>query len=1041
MLEQYINTNPITVNIIDKEDINKKEVITIKFPDKWIDTGNKKQSNISGLFNNKSASSGYNEDIKQTGNIYNINHMNLLPYFTIEEVKYMVCSFLRYDINSIIRVYTNEDDDYVLSEDKERCKGFKWIHMDKRLTDYNAFESCISIGYKQLFIDIDKTGKILNNNYDYKFYNNYCKIQKYIKTMIDNNKTFNINKESILNLTSVQNLEVMLIYGADKETEMINEINITKLFNMLHVSNNLKKILINDNLLTEFNNEDREIQYIKTPSDIEDSFKNTFSRYNCCSVYVVNEIFPSITLSRVEIYKNGVIKCCFIINDPELEEHIIKDVINNYFNREKGKFWKLFKKIHIEECIYSYNYDINNYIPQYGNISYIIMLENIKTKNFKNSFNLVEQEIPTMIYKTNSSTFLNVYSSFNKCSFYSYYYSRCFRNLVTNLTAKSDILTHIHLQALDTNELVFYLTRCSSKDDLYMNALLILPLFNIDQKAKEKEDDFNNLPLEEKYKRIKKKYQKIPTKKALKKLIEIDPVLFGNRKINDTEVRPYSALAQKREQRVVSITKQEYDTVYKINPEYVANIKNQSQGNQRLYLFCPFDKFQHLNFHHYHNQLCIPKCTTAITKRSQYMYCNEQLDTKGAIDTGMSDSSKMIVFYSPLLQPGRKCKPPDELFMICENYILYKLELNINLLKYSLDNYNLPPYIITRDNINKVYYINTEIEKNQDYILYIQSELDSGYYLVINEENGSPFMLSEHSELFMFLKSIQTDNNTGYEFFNFIDNVLKLNISKDYEKKTFKTLINELYEIHNYKYITNLKNTRVLGIRKDNMLLMTPQLVYDKNTLSLNEEKINIVLPISTFPDIKQFESKFIKTYYKDYEDNKIHIIEYMGVDVIVKPFDEEEITNSTANIILFDYEAYYNFYLFSASGRQHENNFIKYQESQQLTNIIYTLIYIYFNTVKDANINGFIKKLEELKILHDSTTIIQKIDEKAGIVSWRTTKINKNELIKVLETIDITDFKTLTNVIYNELYNTLNIYSIRQGETIKSKIITNNTL
>ena len=1034
MHDLYINTNPVEVNMLDKDN-NLVEKITLKFPTKWINgSTDNKGKDAKSLFSGKRNSSKYEEDIKIEGKTYNINHMNLLPYVTIEELKYMVASFLKTDYKNILKVYSLNDIEYVNKDDVDKCKNYNWTHMNERLVDIDAYNVSLSIGYKKLVIDVLYSDKKIINTYDYKFYDNYKEIITYINSILLNNEN-KLTKEEITEMACVQNIEVMLVYGSDNNTG-INEINITKLFNILHINANLKKILIHDNALTDFNNEERETQYIKTMSNIDDPFKNTFSRYNCCSIYVVNEIFPGITLSRIEVYKDSLIKCCFIVNDPDIAIDVVKDVMTTYFGRDKGKFWKLFDKLHIDECIYNFDYSSSNFIPIYNNMSFIYTLDEVKASHFKNSFNIVNQEIPSMVYKTNTSSFMSVYSSFNIGTFYNYYYSRSFHNMVTNITIKADVLSHAHLQASDDSSVVCYISKCFSDDDLLMNSILLLPIFEISKQVKQSADDYDNLPPEEKLKIIKNKYQKIPTKKAIKKLIEVDPILFGNRKINEKDFRPYSALAQKKEQRVVSITKKEYDEIYKINPEFVANIKNQSQGNQRLYLFCPFDKFEYLNFHHYHNQLCIPKCTTAITKRSQYMYCNNQLGAKDVADSSESDVSKMIVYYSPLLLAGRRCKPPDELFMLCENYNLLKLDMGVNLMEYYLENAGLPPCILTRNNIEKMYIINTEIEPNQDYALCIQSELDNGYYYIYSELDGSPYKLSEHRELFNFIKSIQVNKNTGYEFFDFLATVLKITFSKEYDNKTFKQMIEELENVHKVQLITNLNKNKIVAVKHKDKLWFTPELPYDRNTLTGDYKNINITLPNSKFPKISQFNDFKAGPFYKDYKDNLVHVVKYMKTYIIVEPFDP----GPTIPCIYFDYEAYYNMYLLSASAKIREQFIVKYRDQKLIKNILYTLIYIYYNTY-DSNLESLKDILINMGIVIEGPTNINYIDEKINLVSWRKTKINNKEFEQIFDSIKDVDYKTLIYIVYIELYDSMNIYSLKDNECISNKIITNNTI
>ena len=1059
----YINVNPVHVRLYKKADIDKydkfeyitmnnfkdlkyKEVI-IKFPTTPI-FENKEEKNLNNVFRKKSIFE-YVPDISKKDNVYTVKHMNLIPYMTIEEFKYLIASILKTDENNILNIYpTNENMEFVNEIDKERCKDFYWLHNNEVLPDYNAYQHTASIGYSSIIVNVIDDEREINVNYDFKFYPRYLKIIQYIEN-ITKNTTINITKDIILSNADLQNVEVLLINGsADKNT--ITNINILKLFTSLHTSISLKKILINDSVLSVYNLENRDMQYIKTPSEIKDGFKNTFSRFNCCSIYVINEIIPGLVLSRLEVYKDGFIKCCFIINDPEIKIDTIKETMQDYFKREMvdgelkqtGKFWKLFSKLNIAECIYNFYYDDINFIPIYHNISYIIMLDNVKTRRFKEKFKIIDQEIPSLVYSTNTSVFLSAYSTMEAGGFYNFYYSRSFHSLVTDSTLKNDIMSHVHLQAQSDETLICYISKCYKDDDLILNASLVLPVFDYDfNKTDEDNDEFDKLPIEQKVKKIREKYKKLPTKKAIKKLNESDPVLFDNRYINEKEKRPYSALAQKKEQRVVVITKKEYDAIVEINKEYVSDIRNQTQGSQRLYLFCPFETFPFINFHHYRDQLCIPKCTTNITKRNQFTFCNNQLDAKNVTITETGDLSKMIIYYSPLLVPGRKCKPPEELGQVCENYILLKLDKETNIYDYCINKYDVKPFIITRDNINKQYYINTEITyTDEDYILVIQSELDNLYYLVLGENTYKPYLLSEHKETLTFFKSIQLNKNVGYTLFNYIDSVFNFGISKMYFNKTFTEIMFLLENVYKISFVTN-ENKTIIGIKKDNILLFTPSLEFDANSIKINTMPINSLINSCDFPKIDMFNPDLITQYFKDYESGEIRVINYDGVHVIIKPINENDLITMDSDIILFDYSAYVDKYRFAVGGHKKERNFMNYKSSSAIETLINLLIYIYFNTVDFDKFDKmeFIKLLKNIGIVNEKETLIEYTDKEKNNISWKNSTINEKDFLEIINRVHINNV-SLVNTFYEELTSTLNIFKLKENEKITVKMITNNT-
>ena len=651
-----------------------------------------------------------------------------------------------------------------------------------------------------------------------------------------------------------------------------------------------------------------------------------------------------------------------------------------------------------------------------------------------------------MVYKTNTSIFLNTYSIQGLESFYSYYYARTYRTMSTDTTVRSDVLSHSHVQILDDDNAVIYFTKIYSIDDLIMNSMLFLSMFGLNSSTNDDdENNLSNLPPEKQIEKIRKKYQKIPTKKGIKKLNEIDPILFGTRVINDNEIRPYSALAQKKEQRVVSITKSEYDIIHETQPEYVINIKNQSQSSQRLYLFCPWEKFPYLNFHHYHNQLCIPKCTTAITKKTQYLYCNNQLEAKGYRTDFTGDSSKMIVYYSPLLLPGRKCFPPDELSVVCENYLFLKLQPDIDLLNFCRENYNALPCVILRDNVDKQYILQTEVSfrESLNYILIIQSEMDGKYYNVIDDE-GKPFIISEHKEFMKFLKAIQTQNNVGWDVFNYIDEIFSLGISKLYKENTFKNVLLKLIENFDIKFVSNPQLSEIIGIIYKKIFLIIPSIKYDKNVFEIDLMNVNTALSSSTLPPLKLFSPRYITKYYIGFSDEdspqnnkKVYAIEYKGITVLIEPTENINDNNlSTKPLILFDNEAYENYYKFITSRKQFINYFTDTQQETLIKKLITIYLFIYYNNFSMDD--GVVFPPKDIPTITQEPTNIKFYNK---MISWKLSNINKEDFQNVFNKyFSNISQNNIVDIFYRTLQENLNIYH-GKNTTITSKIITNNTM
>lgn len=895
----------------DEKEVLKR--ITVSFPKKLVDIPKgsiQPEFSLMKLCEKKATES----DVVKLS----VSCVNILPWMTLEEVKYVIATLFRLEYSNILRV--------------EKI-GVKFVGKNNA----DVYDNMMSVGYSTCIFHCLHQSYDTNVSYDYKFMPNYRLLHKYISSLPS------VSSESIMKSKICQNVEVMLTWGDDslrscdeshsphdssndggddsghevtendsshdgdkdggevrgdvsggalptkqqvfifknlyEKSSKNTPIDIVKLFNMTKVSQNIKKITIHDNVFTEYNNEDRETQYVKTFEGISEPFKNTFSRFNCCVIYTSSEVFPSIMLSRIEFYNCGMIKCCFMITDPEMTFEDIDAKLQQYFSKDGsdkrgGKFWQTLEKTHVDECIYDDSFTIFSLQPSYGQFSFIYNVDDTDkdVSVSLDKFSVISnQTVPHTVYKTNTSIFISGYSMDSSSVRKHHAYTKTFRPMVTEITLRLDVMSHIHVQCLDDNNAVIYFTKIYTWDDLVMNAALVLPLFsekcwNKNEEKNVKQKPGSVLPDEVLLEKIRKKYQKIPTKKGIKKLNEIDPILFGTRVINERDVRPYSALAQKKEQRVVSITRHEYDVIRRINNEYAANVKNQSQSSQRLYLFCPWEVYPFLNYHHYHNQLCIPKCTTNITKRTQYIYCANQLEAKDYSTTFDGDSSKMIVYYTPLLLEGRKCFPPDELSVICENYLLTKYSGNINIAKLTMDKYGCLPFIILRDNVSKKYIIQTELvmneEENNKYMLVIQSELDHGYFLVIDDED-QPFIIHEHEEFMKFVLSIQREHNEGNSVFDFIQDIFpKTRIPPN---TTFINAIKILQDMK-VKFVVNPFKEYIIGVIVGGHYLSIPPI---KNISGVDTMSIGTVISaVGTsfkLPPLDLFNERFITKYFVEY--------------------------------------------------------------------------------------------------------------------------------------------------------------------------------
>ena len=450
----------------------------------------------------------------------------------------------------------------------------------------------------------------------------------------------------------------------------------------------------------------------------------------------------------------------------------------------------------------------------------------------------------------------------------------------------------------------------------------------------------------------------------------------------------------------------------------------------------------------------------------------------------------MIVYYSPLLMPGRKCFPPDELTNICENYLLYKLPINTDIYEYVKTKYNARPCIIQRDNVNKQYILHTELNKDVIYVLVIQSELDNGYYIVIDDEN-KPYIINDNKHFNSFLISNQIDKNIGYTLFNYIDSVFNIGISKLYTTKTFNEILTLLVDKYGIKYVsfTDNNNNVIIGIIYKGVLLITPTLKFNQMVSQFDNTRINIALDSCKLPPLSMFQERYITKYYVDYkpmaEDQSetdgrrplfeqsetdgrrplfeqsetyyVKCIEYKNVDVLIEPTALEKVNGLQSlekAIVLFDYDAYVKYFKMVSSKKIFIRQFQQLQHHQ----VIKTIINIYVFIKLTNNINsqgnhhglplGVRNKLDKTLTLDDLLTIPTITDNETEIkyvnntVSWKKSVINKDDFINVYNT-SYTNMnnKNIIDIVYNMLYDNMNIYDVNDSIQIVSKIITNNTM
>lgn len=1015
-------SDPIKLNYISKD--NNKTIKYIKFSTDI----NSIKSSSNSLFSTIKIDKEYisktiNKTIKiddKSFELIYVPNIILLRAISLQNLIYILAFILKVNISEIDVKCFNID--LLNPKDKEKIENYEFIYQTQ-FEQKNEYNSMISIGNSIITVDITSNSDANKYvNYDEYFYPDYYNILNYTKKLLES------NLKKIHIIPTVKNMIVSLIYGDINST--ISDINIAKLFNLLHISDKIRKITIHDDSIDEFKATPRAMQYAKSPINASNPFKGTASRFNTICIYFGIEIDKSITLSRIEINKNSTIHCIFTITNISLSyEHIRNSITDFYIN---GKFWILLKNVRINEVVMDLNFDINKYIPIYNGVTISTLYSGIKASDFEKISLLANQEIPNIKYRTKTSIDLNMYGFNDIGVYYKYLYIINFHEFVTKITLQKDLLPTLHVSEYTKNSISISINGAFSFKEALFNICMIIPLF----KHSDSQNIFT-LKTDISVDSIREKCKSIPTKTLLKTLEETDPVLFGPRKVKNKQ-RPYSGLAQKNEQRVVPITMDEYEYLKTKMPESVVNLQNQHNSTQRLYLFCPYKNFSYLNFHHLNGQLCVPKCTIKQSNKSQHSFCSEQLDSENKISFSNKFENQTITLYNPLISPGRRCKVPPELINILINFILLKLNITINIYNYIETTYEKEPFIIKRDIKNNIYNILTEYNKNTDYILILQSEIDEKYFIFLDESTNEPLIFSKNMEIRTFFEANSIKTNVQYNFFNYIEKILKTNLNQYYDLP-LKEIINIIINKYKIKFI--IHSTFIYGIIYDKVLWITPKFYWVFNESDLNTELIyksfeKIKLNIYTFPDISKLDIKAISTAYISYNTEKISMVNYYGNSLPIIPISKSE-KYSHIRSIIYDDESLIENYL---NINYEKKSNIKEKQILQLNveQILNMYIFIYSNLESDLNVEKIKEELKKLNIVYKDNTFISYTPYQS-YVSWRSSKISESDFDNYMNRFiekGITT-KELISILYNQFQNELKFKVISNIEQLESKIIT----
>ena len=973
--------------------------------------------------------------------------MCLFKITTLLELKYILGHQFKLNVSQMEITLSESEEDNICSH-KPKQYLEKYIHKQhheiellKDNASIQVYNSAISIGDNDITIRIIKNSDNRLNMYEETFYKNYTKVGGYIKKVLVNTQRQKIKKYPFhLNISQ---MSINLVYSGPENSH--SNINIEKLFNMHNIST-FNKLYIHSDNIDRYMSNVRQMQYVKTSLNATNVFKGIQSLYNSCVLYSGIDIEKGLTLNRIEICSNMTIGIVFLNTDIRRNYTKLIDTLKTWVD---SNLIELLKKIKLNECVYNIDFDYKYYTPYIGNISANVNVTNTTINDIENVKLLLSQDVPQDKFSTRTSIQFSGYEYHNTNGYYKCMYMKLIHEFITSNILFKDMFPIMHVGTNGPSDLFVSISNATSIHELYYMLLLIIGSFKkiiIHDKETLLALSGSILNIDN----IRKNARKYG-KGVLKLLEKLDPVLFARRKIKNIW-RSYSGLCQKAKQRPVPITKDEYEYLHSIVPESVTNISNQTYKEQRLYLFCPYEKYGFLNYHHIQGQTCIIRCTTKPSNKSQYTYCSNTLSAEHMINIQNKYENQTTTLFQPLITKGRKCRLPDELKMVFVDHIMYKANTSFSPSKYSLVTYNKHPFIITRHIYNSTYTIESEYNDNIDYILIIMTDFNDDFFVVINEHNNKPLVFSENPEVKKFFTENIKKTSTQYNFFNYLEKIMHVNINQHYDM-TVKQILSYLIDNFKVQYVTDDKYIcGIITSGQTNMFYNTPKFYWifedtDRETIPIfkayelvKNNKLSLPDPnlkIDTSKNKYMLDPDYISLLYRDYTDNLIHVIKFMGIDLMIKPFDTEKSAFwNRYDIVYFDYSAilFNNVYQNFEKSEDIKRNQIKILN---IAEILKNYIFMYVMIYETLSVSDLKSKLKKLGIVYDGGTFIDYVNrQRKMFVSWRSSKINDADFDEYFEKYASLSVDENIKSIYDKFQSELK-FKKYPGELLYGKIIT----
>jgi hypothetical protein len=1037
----FEDSNNEIKNVCDKFGVSSRDLIVMRFA-KVIPSNIKE---LGSIFQKVSPDNEYLKvhEFVIEDKVRIIDFPNIVVFWsdTIHHIKYLIAylfSVLFENVqhkayssashkNKTLSEYTNTN----FGSDSLKKFANSYIFENNERSD--IFNKVISVGESDIFIEIttNQYGSI-NMFYENTFYGDYYKTALMYKNVITNIKKNNIEFNEHL---SVSTVTVTLVYN-DNEKLLVD---IVKMFNMLSTKY-YSKIYVQSNFLDMSENNERPHMYIKCNASVNSSnvFKGVNASYNTCSLYMGSMIQPGIIFDRIDVSFINDIRLIFTIADTNLTYKYIISEITKWTNENLPN---IINNMSIKECIYDINYDETKYTPLVSGISSTINLHTLSENDLIN-ISILSSSLTNFQIKFQTNTSISMSGAMSdgehiKETVVKYMLDH---DSPTTAILIKDMLPTLHVGISNENNGVITISNAGSVYDTLLMSCLVIALIKRRKQTKVIQesvlDDLsksNSKNVIQSVRNMGKKYKK----NLLKLLIKIDPTLFGTRKVKKYK-RAYSVLCQKYKQRPIPITEAEYNIINEELPMSVANLKNQTYNNQRVFLFCPWEKYPFMNYHRFQNQLCIVRCTTKSSNKSQYTFCVNELNAKNNVEIMNKYENQTITLYNPLLTKGRKCKLPEELKYVILQCNLLKLNIQMSIEQYCLETYNKDPFIIKRDETLEIYKILTDYHTAKEYILILQSEINDDYFVFLNETTNKVLTLNDVPYFASFLFRNISKSNAQYLFLNFVSKVIKTNISTLYNE-SLQYILEYLQSTYNIVYVTH--QNIIYGFIYNDIFFMSPRLFWNFSSGTIVERLSDTIKKYKRnaikLPTITYFD--YVKTLYLDYASNLVCVVEVFNVNILIEPIEMSSIKDAS-NIprVIMDVESFVNSleWINTKITNLYDKNIDKSVLVENiLSNVMMTMfvnqLEINPNTFRDYIINVINPKLN---MISSEKSIIRAIRHGyPNVISWRMSKITTDDIEKFLEMFKQVEY---IQFIYDKVINDSTLMP-QDNELIHKKIIT----